>query len=289
MQEHELTTLASGDLVTAAADLGRRDTERKLAPYALDENTALAVTRLRSDEIVAVTSLEPYLGAPLAPRGTVTLHDWQHFAEYVNRLTAADHTTVWALPDRGRVTAVFDDHADCDAAGWRSHTAVLQLQPDPDWTEWLKLNRQMVGQATFAEHLEGLAHTVVEPDAATMLEIATTFDAKRSVNFRSGTRLDSGDVELTYEETTKAKAGQSGKVEIPASFMVRVSPYVGMDAVHLTARFRYRITEGELVLGYSLLRPDRALRDGMERLTAQISEQIEPPVFLGEAPQPVRR
>lgn len=280
----------TGDLVSAAADLGRRDAERHLQPYDLDVTSALVVTRLRDDEKVVVTDLESRLAAPFWPRGAATLHDWRHFADYVSRLAVADHTTVWAQPDRGLVTAVFDDHADADTAGWRSHTAVLALQPDPDWGAWLARDNYLGGQAEFAEQVEGLAHTVIEPDAATMLEIARTFDAKRSVAFKAGVRLDSGDVQLTYEETTRAKVGENGRLEVPAAFSILVAPYVGMDAVPLTARLRWRITEGELKIGYALLRPDRALRDAMTDLVEQITARIASvPVYLGDPPASLRQ
>lgn len=292
--QQEFTPLVShghtGDAVTAAADLGRRDAERQPDPYDLDGDSALVVTRLRHDERVEVTSLEAHLAAPLTARGTATLHDWTHFGDYVQRLGVEHHTTVWAQPDKGRVTAVFDDHADADSPGWRCHTAVLALQADPDWTAWINHNSRLGDQAWFAEHLEGLAHTVADPDPATMLEIAKTFDAKRNINFRSGIRLDSGDVQLTFEETTKAKAGHSGQLEIPAAFTVRAAPYSGMDTVDLSARLRWRITDGELAIGYALLRPDRALRDAMAALVGQIGERISPlPIFLGEPPAAIRK
>jgi uncharacterized protein YfdQ (DUF2303 family) len=271
--------------VATAADLGRRDTERRPRSYDLDHTNALVVSRLHADERVEVTDLEGHLPAPLWPRGNATVHDPTHFADYVVRLNWPGHTTVWAQPDKGRVTAVFDDHADADTAGWRRHTAALVLQPDPDWQQWIARHDSLGGQARFAEHLEGLAHTVIDPDPATMLEIATTFDAKRSVNFRSGIRTDNGDVQLRYEETTKAAAGQAGQMEIPAAFTIAVSPYVGLEPVTVSARLRWRITEGELGIGYALLRPDRAVREAMTALVAQISERIAPlPVFLGTVP-----
>lgn len=276
------------NLVAAAADLGRRDAERQPEAYDLDEATALVVARIQRDEHIAVTDLEKHLGAPLAPRGSVTLHDWTHFADYTVRLSDAHRTTVWAQPEQGTVTAVFDDHADHECAGWRRHTATLSLRRDPDWQAWLAGNKSLGGQAAFAELIEDLAHTVVEPDAATMLEIARTFDAKRNVNFRSGVRTDSGDVQLTYEEVTKAKAGHGGQIDIPHAFTVSVAPYIGMEPVTLSARLRWRVADGELAIGYALLRPDRAQREAMDKLVAHLTERIHPlPVYVGVPPSSV--
>lgn len=276
------------DLVTAAADLGRRDIEREPRSTTAEQDTALYVSRLRHDERIEVTSVERHLDAPLTPRGKADVHDPADFAEYVNRLAHPEHTTVWADPDAGRVVAVFDDHADAIDPGWRQHTATLTLKPDPDWSAWLGRDGRPGNQAWFAEHIEGLAHTVVAPEPATMLELARTFDAKRSVNFRSGVRLDNGDVQLNYDETTKAKAGEHGQLEIPAAFTVRCSPFLGVPQAEISARLRWRINEGELSIGYALLRPDIVRRDIIAALIANLRKDIEPmPVFMGTPPPPV--
>lgn len=276
------------DLVTAAADLGRRDAQRDLATTTVHSDTALVVARMRADERVDVVSLEKHLDAPLRSRGKAELHEPIDFSGYVRRLADEDYTTVWADPDSGRITAVFDDHADFDVPGWRSHTATLALKPDPDWAIWIQHDNKPSLQSWFAEHIENLAHTVIDPEPAAMLEIARTFDAKRNVNFRSGVRLDSGDVQLHYDETTKAKAGEHGQMDIPAAFTVRIAPFLGVPAADIPARLRWRIVEGELRIGYSLLRPDNVRRDIISNLIVELRSMVEPiPVFMGLPPQPV--
>jgi uncharacterized protein YfdQ (DUF2303 family) len=275
------------DLVTAAADLGRRDTERKLSSTTVHPDTALYVTRLRHDEHVVVTSMESHLDEPLTCRGSATVHDPADFVQYVNRLADEDSTTVWADPDRNRVVAVFDDHADHLSAGWRAHTATLVLQPDPDWQEWMAHDGQLRSQADFADQLESLAHTVIDPDPATMLEVATTFSAKRNVEFRSAQRVDNGDVELVYEETTKAKAGHTGTVEIPSRFTIRVAPFLGVAPAEISARLRYRVEGARLSIGYALVRPDLIRRDAVAAMVGTLRDGITAPIFLGTPPPPV--
>ncbi len=277
------------DLVTAAADLGRRDIERELTTTTVHEDTSLVVARLHVDERIVVKNLESHLDSPLRPRGTASLHDPGDFTEYVNRLANPQYTTVWADPDAGRLVAVFDDHADFDDAGWRSHTATLVLKSDPDWAAWLALDNRPGGQARFAEHIEDLAHTVVDPDAATMLELARTFDAKRNVNFRSGVKLESGDVQLTYEEITKAHAGEKGELEIPSAFTIRIAPFLGVPAADISARLRWRITDGDLSIGYALLRPDRVRRDIISTLIGEMRGKLEDiPMFMGTPPPAIK-
>lgn len=251
----------TNDLVTAAADLGRRDAERVPGAYDLTRNTALVVARVRQDEAIRTVNLERHLPTPLHSRGEATLHDPADFAAYVTRLADRVRTTVWADLEAGHIDAVLDDHADNGAtgstAGWRQHRVSLRMQDDPDWRDWMKLNGELVGQVDFAEHIEQMTHTIVSPSAADMLEFITSFHAKRNVTFSQQVNVLSGDVQLTYDEDTKT-GNRSGQIEVPKVFTVRLSPWLTVAPVELTARLRHRITDGQLAIGYSLLRPDRA-------------------------------
>jgi uncharacterized protein YfdQ (DUF2303 family) len=277
-------TELSADHVTAAAELGRRDAQRTPTPYDLDATSSLVVARVRTDETIDVRALEGYLAAPLHPRGSAVVHDPGDFAAYVARLATTDHTTMWADLAAGRVVAVLDDHADADAAGWRAHTVTLAMQEDPDWATWLRADGARVEQSVFAEHLEGLTHTIVTPSAADMLEMVSTFHAHRNVVFQQAVKVTSGDVQLTYNEDTKATAGTTGQMEVPRQFTVRISPWVTVDPVELVARLRWRIENGQLRIGYSLLRPDRAKREAFDTVLAAVRAGVSVPLFLGAPP-----
>jgi hypothetical protein len=53
----------------------------------------------------------------------------------------------------------------------------------------------------------------------------------------------------------------SGKIEIPEQFTIAIPVYVGTARVPLTARLRYRINGGKLVIWYDLLRASVIERD----------------------------
>lgn len=274
-----------GDAVTAAADLGRRDAERTPDAYDLDSGTHLVVGRLRNDEHFDVQSLERHLPAPLLPRGTAIVHDPMDFCAYVTRL-ADERTTLWADLEAGRVVAVLDDHLDSEDAGWRQHTVQLALPRDPDWAAWIDRDNKLSEQTVFAEHIEQMTHTIVEPTAADMLEMITSFHARRHVTFRQEVNITSGDVQLTYDEETKTSA-KPGHIEVPRTFRVRISPWLTVDPVEVTARLRYRIQNGSLTIGYSLLRPDRAQQEAFDGVLLTLKEHIERPLHLGLPPKPV--
>lgn len=276
------------NLVTAAADLGRRDSERQLTPYELDIDQALLVSKIRNDEQVIVTDLERHLDAPRRPRGIAAIHDPGDFAAYVKRIAPVDTTTVWADIDKGAVTALLDDHDKQGfGAGWRSHTVRLDLQGDPDWDAWIKYDDKLLTQQSFAEFLEQQKHSIIQPAAADIVEVATTLHAKRTVAFGSGTKLKNGDYKLTYEEQTTAKAGQKGELEIPDDFTLRLAPFAYTAPVELVANLRYRIEDGLLRLGYKLVRPQEIRRDAFSAIVGEIRGLLGEalPVFLGSVPR----
>lgn len=273
--------------VAVAADLGRRDSERALDPYSLREDTALLVSKLRVDEKVVVTDLEHHLDAPLRSRGTAAIHDPGDFAAYVKRIAYPTTTSVWADIDKGTVTALLDDHANVHTPGWRSHTVRLDLQGDPDWDAWIARDNKLFGQLSFAEFLEQQMHTIIQPAAADIYEVATTLQAKRNITYASSVKLKSGDVQFTFNEETAAKAGQKGQVEIPDEFVVRLAPFAYTTPVELTAKLRYRIEDGQLKIGYKLLRPLEIRRDAFSAIVGGIRGGLGEslPVFLGSVPR----
>lgn len=272
------------------ADLIRRDAERVPEAYKLDEKSSLVLIKIREDERLEQVDLEKNLNAPRRPRGRALVHEPSDFAELVNRLADPHQTTVWANVHNGTMAAVINDHADYLAAGWRDHVVKLELQADEDWQRWHALDGKGVDQSTFAEFVEDVSHTIVSPDAATMLEVATTMSATRNVDFKQGTRLQTGDVQLTCVETTNAQAGAKGNVEIPEKIVVRIAPWLGVEPVELTARLRWRISQGRLAIGYQLLRSDIARRDAFARLVAGMRQDLDEnvPVFLGPEPTSLR-
>lgn len=281
-----MATLPGTTTVDEIADLARRASE--IPDHNTDTN--LLVVKLRQDERLEHHNLEAFLDHPNRPRGQACVHDPTDFAEYVNRIGDPERTTVWADVKRGAVTAVINDHHNWADGGWRDHTATLLLQPDEDWVRWHRLNGQRVSQEEFGEFIENVAHTIVNPDAATMLEVATTMTAKRSLDFHQGTRLANGDVQLKFEETTTAAAGVRGDIEIPSVILVRLAPWMGVEPVNLEARLRWRIPNRQLAIGYELLRSDIAARDAFAQLVARVAEGLreEIPVLLGTPPPSIR-
>jgi uncharacterized protein YfdQ (DUF2303 family) len=285
--------LPLGDTATAvgeAAALGAA-LERGQAIPVEDVEAGLIARVLQREERIEIADLETTLAAPRACRGNARMYEPADFVSYVNRLGTAS-TTVWADPDASTVTAVFDDHTDGATPGWRRHRAVLVARRDPEWVAWLGRDNRLTSQEDFAEFVEEHLSAVVkstpsDPEAADLLEVSRSFQAHRSASFERGTRLQSGDVQLRYVETTTASAGSKGHIEVPERFSIRVSPYLGVAPVDVVARLRYRIADGHLRIGYSLHRPDLVQQEAFDRIRAIVAENATADMHLGEAPDPL--
>jgi uncharacterized protein YfdQ (DUF2303 family) len=276
--------------VEQIADLARRAAEQE--PHAYELNVGdrhVLVTRLRNDEHIVVNDLEKHLDEPARARGTAVVHTPDDFVSLVNRISNVDATTVWANVNTGSATALINDHTTWDQPGWRDHTAHLVLQEDEDWKRWTGRDNVLTSQAEFSQFVEDVYHTVVDPDAATMLEVSRTMRAATAVKFSQSTRLDNGDIGINYEETTTSKAGEKGQLEVPERVTVRLSPWRGVEPRDMEARLRMRIQDGQLRIGYRIVRPDVFKDEVFDGLVDKIRDGINPiPLYRGETPSPLR-
>lgn len=231
---------------------------------------------------------EKHLSSPFRKRGTVTLLDATSFAAYVVKHKEPENTELYADPGKPGVTAVLNGHgptgdADIPDTGWGDHRAVLVFRETEQWKHWTSRNNTLGGQVDFAEHIENGIGDIASPPGADMLEMAQSFQAKTKVAFESGKDLTSGERQLVYREELEATAGRKGDITIPREFTLGIAPYEGSAQYKVTARLRYRITDGALRIGYVLERPDLVLRAAFDDVLVQVQEQCGQVALLGTA------
>lgn len=272
--------------VEAVAELARSAAfSDSLEPFDLNPASSVIVREVRNDHRIDTLDLERMLAHPRSPHGAVTVHAPADFVRYVSSLED-ESTTVWAWQDGLTVTAVFNDHIRT-LPGWRDHTAHLKIERDPDWEKWRKLDGVLLDQAAFAEHIEDQTHVIVDPDGATMLELATSFHAHRSSTFSQKVKIESGDIQLAWTDETNGSAG-SGRVEVPRHFRLSVPPFVGVQPIEVRASLRYRVKDGRLGLGFRLLRVQEIERAAFVDIVAEIGNGVTAPVLRGCPPAPGR-
>ena len=201
---------------------------------------------------------DEFLDKPKRKTGNVFVDDLDSFLVYFRKHSTPD-SEIYVNVDKARITAVLDAHAS-GGADWGQHRLILRMQPTDRWADWTGKDRQPFKQIQFAEFIEDHLDEIREPAAATMLEIAQTFEANTKVKFSSGANLTNGDRRLQWEETTDAKAG---KLDVPTQFTIGIAPFDFADPYEINARFRYRISSGDLYITYLLDDPAAVVRDAV--------------------------
>jgi uncharacterized protein YfdQ (DUF2303 family) len=235
---------------------------------------------------VSLEVLEQHLPAPVRTKQHLNVLDAETFIDYVKRFTTSA-TVVFCNGPNGRTFRVVFDYHQPDQPAWGSHTASYACPLTVEWGNWKQNDRKKMTQAEFAEFIEDNVKDVVTndqtpgaPTAADMLEISRTLQAQKNITFRQGTRLDNGQVQLTYNEEIDGRAGETGQLRIPEQFYIGVKPFIGGEAFLVSARFRYRIVEGRLQVWYELVRPDKVLEEAYAAVRNTISEGInEVPMY----------
>ncbi|WEH40761.1 DUF2303 family protein [Streptomyces sp. AM 2-1-1] len=224
-----------------------------------------------------------FTGIPARKSGTTTVRDVDSFMAYFDK-HGDDDTEVYADVERRTITAVLDAHTAGDAR-WGGHRLQLSLRETTAWRAWTSMDGQLVPQGQFAEFIEDNLVDLVEPTAATMLELAESFEVTTSAEFQSSQRLDSGARKFSYVEEQTGKAGHKGDITIPATLTLALRPFEGSEPYKVTARFKYRLdkAKGELRLGFKIERPGDILTAAFEDIRTLIDSDV-PMAVLNGAP-----
>jgi uncharacterized protein YfdQ (DUF2303 family) len=212
---------------------------------------------------------------PARAFGTYKPSDVESFINYVTVHEDEAATTVWIHPTEGRVVAVLDDHSE-GGTHWGRHRAELILEHSPEWLLWVAKDGKMMDQVAFAEHLREGMPDILEPNAATLIEIAESFETTTGVHFRSKVDFNSGAKKFKYDEETKATATSAdGEIAVPRKFKLTLSPFLGEEPVEIIASLRHNSRSGNLELGYKLERPERAIDAALDRVAARLDDRFK--------------
>lgn len=274
------STSREGEAATIA-DLAIASAEPTVIQPAPDEVFMVTTPAGHQTQVI---DLEYKLHAPVRKMGRQALHDATSLSAYVNRHKTS-HTQLYKndIDCTPTITVVINDH-DTDATGWGDHIAVLAVVRTKAWSAWLEKDGKYLTQTEFAEFIENQVDDIREPSGAEMLELAQTFQAKTKVDFQSGTRLQDGQQQLTYNEDIQASGGSKGEMTIPTAIGLGIKPFEGSEAFAVSARFRFRIRDGRLTLAYILNKPEDIERAAFNDVVAEVEQATELTALYGVAP-----
>jgi uncharacterized protein YfdQ (DUF2303 family) len=258
------------------------------AEYTADDADDLVVAVVPQGYVLATASPSAEVtllrSAPRRVKGDVVVTDTASWLAYYGKHSAPG-SEVFGDVATSTVTAILNAPASPDTPAWGDHRLTLKLEHSPAWQAWTALNGRLLGQTAFAEHIEDRTPDLVEPDAATMLEVAQSIRATTNVKFESASRLHDGQRKFVYAETTEATSGKRGELAVPTSLKLRLQVWRGVPiAVDVTARFRFRIDSDGLRLAVVLDRLEDVLDAAWTNLLGDLTKGIDTPVLAGRAP-----
>lgn len=214
-----------------------------------------------------VANLEHYLQQPTRKRGNLKVKDVKSFLQ-VFSLHANENTHIYADNDTATIQAVFNDHASNDA-GHRDHLLTYQVKLSPEWKIWNSRNGKEMAQIEFASFIECNLPDITQPSSSDMLLISRTLQAKKNVSFSSAVNLHNGANQFSYEETVKGTT-LDGKIEIPEKFTIGINVFFNEQPFEIQAKFRYRIKDSQLLMGYELIREQEVYEKAFNNILAEI-------------------
>ena len=262
--------------------------------YIFTENAAGGVDRHR---IVPTDDYGHILAKPSRIRQGVTVETADSLVNYVRdfkvdgtRLFASISTNViLAVLDyhEGRTTAVADlgaEHSvgadDEGKADHADHTVTLRLPYSEEWGTWTGQDQKLMSQLDFARFIQENGVDILSPDRGDLLDIVRDLRGTRKKKFTGDLNLNGGDTSFEYEDRAEVSAKDS--VAIPDAFTLRLPVFFGGELVELQAQLRHDVTqEGELKLGYKLLRRESVRQATFKAVVQDVADRSGAPAVYG--------
>jgi uncharacterized protein YfdQ (DUF2303 family) len=267
--------ILTGSALTKAVSIGQQLADAKI--MYVDAGKGLPFI-LRPDgmNLTPVDHLVPE--RPDRIRQAVTMRNVESFCEYVNRFkTPATVLFGTVVNGNGNFMAVLDYHAP-DAPDYHTHVCSLVMEQTEAFRAWSEYDGKQQAQLAFAEFIEDHLMDIVNPDGATMLEVAKAIVGSSESAFTGKVSLCNDGVTISYQENITANAGV---LTVPETMEILVSPFFGCKPCIVKARFRYRVEKPRLTLGYKIIGRETLMREIIDRTSEQITDATELPVFGG--------
>ena len=229
-----------------------------------------------------VESLEEFMARPLRIQQKVDLHDAASFIAYVQEFGDHDISRIFFDQEHETFQVVIDYHGGNGMPGWCEHVADFTARRSVEFTTWMGQNRKQMTQVDFARFLEDNIPDIVEPNSAELLQVALNFEAKKTVEFSSGARLNNGQIQFQYDEIVRGTT-QKGTLEVPETFVLGIPIHVNGPAYRMQVRLRWRLQEGKLAFWYEIVRPHRYVEDALAEIRDRVLKETEIAVLAGTA------
>lgn len=190
----------------------------------------------------SITSLEKYQTAPNRMTGKKVFRDIDSLAKYLERFEKPN-SVAFSCPHERLIRTEIDHHDGKDGvAGFCEHHANFSAIFTAEYQAWRSFCGTWVSQKDAGEFLEERAVDVIEPDAASIMDMVMSFDALKKVTFKQSTRLHDGQRQFTYNEENEVR----GNVTLPERLKIRLPIFDRQEPDQFRVNVRFDIQDGKL-------------------------------------------
>lgn len=216
----------------------------------------------------------------------VVLHDFASLVAYVDAYKGVQ-TRIFAEPGflakdrKARVVGVLDYHqasSEAPIASRAAHVVTYEPRYSDAWLRWHKACAEPLAQVEFAELIEECRADIVEPNAASLMDIVRTFKATKRTEYDSITYQPDSGVKLHYSETVD-KTGSAAL--LPEQLHLGIAVYYRGAPYKVPVFIRYKVGNGGVKFSLKLDRADLIEDNAFTELAVDLANQTAVPVHNG--------
>jgi len=212
-------------------------------------------------------------------RQAVTLQTQDSLVDYVNRFKT-ESTVLFADIACNSICALIDYHA-AAAADHVAHKANLTLPHSEEWTQWTRISGKLMAQLEFARFIEENAADIRVPSAGELLDACRDLQVRRKVNFIKAVRTASDNENFEFSDETSATT-KKGDLELPTKFVLGLPVYFGEPETEVHAFLRWKLDEGQLMLGIQLHRVEHVRQSVFKQIVLAAADRTSCPAVFGK-------
>lgn len=236
--------------------------------------------------------------APERREGTAEAFTLESFISLVDRhkdIGSAVFANV--LTDQPSLMAVIDYHTVDHKPRFGEHRVRYDFPISPEWKAWKAKNGGGMSQGEFAQwiedhiaeiaapldaersHLEHLFQTSFAASGSSLITFSRGLKINVESKGASFANLQTGEVQLSYEEYHKDS--ENKPIKVPGLIVVKIPLFMGGDEVRLIARLRYRYEGGKVTWFFLFYRWEEAFRNSVLVDVDRVARETGLPVYEG--------
>lgn len=134
------------------------------------------------------------------------------------------------------------------------HGAKYKIYPSKELLKWVCNSNRRICQPDFIKWIQENSIDIKTPKPEKLSDICNNLSGQKVSTFKSGVRLDNGDIQFSIEQKTQGEGAK--ELNIPEYFVLNIPAFDLGEQVEFPVWLRYHISEaGELTFTFEMQQP----------------------------------